>query len=166
MFVENNPRTGADLWTLTLDGKASPLLATPAQEGAPRLSPDGRWLAYESDTAGRDDVYVASFPTLGRTQLVSIDGGTSPRWAGEQEMVYRRGRQVLSVTVTPGETLTLGRPTVLFEVDDVPDSYDVSPDGTTFLMLRRDTARAGAAPGQVNLILNLFEELKRLVPTE
>ena len=164
--LEANPRTGADLWTLTLDGKASPLLVTPAQEETPRLSPDGRWLAYQSDTAGRADVYVASFPTLGSTQLVSIDGGASPRWAGEREIVYRRGRQVVSVTVTPGEKLTLGRPAVLFEVDDVMDQYDVSPDGTKFLMLRRDAAAAGAAPGQVNLVLNLFEELKRLVPTK
>lgn len=164
VFTEYNPRTGGDLWALRLDGKASPLLATPAQEVAPRLSPDGRWLAYTSDTAGRADVYVASFPTLRSTQLVSIDGGTSPRWAGEREIVYRRGRQVVSVTVTPGETLTLGRPTVLFEVDDVPENYDVSPDGTKFLMLRRDAAGAGAAPGQVNLVLNVFEELKRLVP--
>ena len=111
-------------------------------------------------------MYVASFPTLGGTQLVSIDGGTSPRWVGDREIVYRRGRQVLSVTVTPGETLTLGRPTVLFEVDDVPDSYDVSLDGTKFLMLRRDAAGAGTAPGQVNLVLNVFEELKRHVPTK
>jgi serine/threonine-protein kinase len=166
VFVEANPRTGRDLWTLTLDGKATPLLATSAQELNPRLSPDGRWLAYESDTAGRPDVYVASFPTLGSTQLVSIDGGTSPRWSGAREIVYRRGRQVVSITVTPGETLTLGRPTVLFEADDVNDQYDVSADGTKFLMLLRDAARAGAAPGQVNLVLNLFEQLKRLVPTK
>jgi Tol biopolymer transport system component len=166
VFTENNPHTGRDLWTLTLDGKASPLLVTPAQEGNPRLSPNGRWLAYESDTAGRADVYVASFPSLGSTQLVSIDGGTSPRWAGEREIVYRRGRQVVSVPASPGQKLTLGRPTVLFEVDDVSDQYDVSPDGTKFLILRRDAARAGAAPGQVNLVLNLFQELKRLGPTK
>jgi hypothetical protein len=166
VFVEVNSRTGLDLWTLTLDGKATPLLVTPAQEWTPELSPDGRWLAYQSDTAGRDDVYVASFPSLGNSQLVSIYGGTSPRWAGAGEIVYRRGRQVVSVTVTPGETLTLGRPTVLFEVDDVSYHYDVSPDGTKFLMLLRDAATAGSAPGQVNLVLNLFEELKRLVPTK
>ena len=166
VFVENNPRTGSDLWTLTLDGTATPLLATPAQERNPRLSPDGRWLTYESDTGGRADVYLASFPTLGSTQLVSIDGGTSPRWAGAREIVYRRGRQVIAVPVTPGEKLTLGRPTVLFEVDDVNDQYDVSADGTKFLMALRDAAPAGASPGQVNLVLNLFEQLKRLAPTK
>ena len=111
-------------------------------------------------------MYVASFPTLGSTQLVSIDGGTSPRWTGAREIIYRRERQVVSVTVTPGETLTLGRPTVLFEVDDVSDQYDVSPDGTRFLMLIRDAQGAETAPGQVNLVLNLFEQLKRLVPTK
>ncbi len=89
--MEANPRTGSDLWTLTLDGKAAPLLATSAQERDPRLSPDGRWLAYQSNTAGRDDVYVASFPSLATTQLVSIAGGTSPRWAGAREIVYRAG---------------------------------------------------------------------------
>ena len=166
VFSERNQRTGNDLWTLTIDGKATPLLVTPAQELTPRLSLDGHWLAYESDTGGRRDVYVASFPSLGNTQLVSIDGGTSPRWAGAQEIVYRRERQVVSVSVTPGEKLTLGRPTVLFEVDDVSDQYDVSSDGTKFLMLLRDAARDGESPGQVNLVLNLFEELKRLVPTK
>jgi serine/threonine-protein kinase len=166
VFFERNPRTGRDLWTLTLDGKATPLLATPADELTPRLSPDGRWLACESDTSGRMDVYLASFPTLGGTQLVSIEGGTDPRWAGAREIVYRRGRQAVSVTVTPGETLTLGRPTVLFEVDDASNLYDVSPDGTGFLMLLRNAAPAEAAPGQVNLVLNLFEQLKRIVPTK
>ena len=63
------------------------------------------------------------------------------------------GRQVVSVPVTPGEKLTLGRPTVLFEVDDVSDQYDVSSDGTKFLMLRRDAEEAGTAPGQVNLVI-------------
>ena len=165
VFMEANPRTGSDLWTLTLDGKAAPLLATSAQERDPRLSPDGRWLAYQSNTAGRDDVYVASFPSLATTQLVSIDGGTSPRWAGAREIVYRRGRQVVSVPVTPSEKLTLGRPTVLFELDDASSQDDVAPDGTTFLMLRRDAPGAGAVPGQVNLVLNVFEELKRRVPS-
>jgi len=165
VFMEANPRTGGDLWTLTLDGKAAPLLATSAQERDPRLSPDGRWLAYQSNTAGRDDVYVASFPSLATTQLVSIDGGTSPRWAGAREIVYRRGRQVVSVPVTPSVKLTLGRPTVLFELDDASSQYDVAPDGMTFLMLRRDAPGAGAVPGQVNLVLNVFEELKRRVPS-
>jgi eukaryotic-like serine/threonine-protein kinase len=165
VFMEANPRTGSDLWTLTLDGKAAPLLATSAQERDPRVSPDGRWLAYQSNTAGRDDVYVASFPSLGSTQLVSIDGGTSPRWAGAREIVYRRGRQVMSVPVTPSEKLTLGRPTVLFELDDLSSQYDVSPDGRTFVMLRRDAPRAGAVPGQVNLVFNVFEESKRPVPS-
>ncbi|NOT27643.1 MAG: serine/threonine-protein kinase [Acidobacteria bacterium] len=165
VFMEFHARTGSDLWTLTLDGTAAPLLATSAQERDPRLSPDGRWMVYQSNTAGRDDVYVASFPSLATTQLVSIDGGTSPRWAGAREIVYRRGRQVVSVPVTPSEKLTLGRPTVLFELDDVSSQYDVSPDGTTFLMLRRDAPGAGAVPGQVNLVLNVFEGLKRLVQT-
>ena len=110
-------------------------------------------------------MYVASFPSLASTQLVSIDGGTSPRWAGAREIVYRRGRQVVSVPVTPSEKLTLGRPTVLFELDDVSSQYDVAPDGTTFLVLRRDAPGAGAVPGQVNLVLNVFEELKRRVPS-
>ena len=68
---------------------------------------------------------MASFPTLGSTQLVSIDGGTSPRWAGAREIVYRRGRQVVSVTVTPGETLTLG----LFRELNTLQADDLVPSG-------------------------------------
>jgi hypothetical protein len=80
-----------------------------------------------------------------------------------REIVYRRGREVVAVPVTIGNALTLGRPSVLFEANDIESHYDVSPDGQRFLMLRRP-AQAAGGPGQVNIVLNWFEELRRLVP--
>jgi serine/threonine-protein kinase len=164
IYQEVNPRTGYDVWTLSADGKSTPLLVGPAQDLSPRLSPDGRWLVYQSDRSGRMEVYVTSFPALRGTQVVSPDGGTSPRWAGAREIVYRRGRQVLVVPVAGGDTLALGRPTVLFEADDVEAHWDVSADGTRFLMFQH-ARDSNADPGQVNVVLNFDEELKRLVPT-
>jgi hypothetical protein len=71
----------------------------------------------------------------------------------------------LSVPVAPsGGRLNPGQERELFEIDDYPEHYDVSADGTRFLLLRREGQAPGATTGQVHLILNWQEDLKRLVP--
>ena len=134
----------------------SPLLNTEAQERTARLSRDGQWLAYESDTSGQPEIYVRRLDEPGSTDIVSEDGGTDPRWVGTSELIYRRGHDVIAVPVTPnGARLQLGSARRLFEVDDFPDRYDVSPDGSRFVVLRRDPeSRKGG--GDVHLILNWF----------
>ena len=80
-FVEINPTTGYDIWVLRLgDRKAQPFLRTPFNEGAPRFSPDGRWLAYVSDESGRYEIYVQPYPGPGGKWQISTEGGTEPLW--------------------------------------------------------------------------------------
>jgi len=132
------------------------------------FSPDGRWLAYVSDESGRDKVYVQPYAASGEKQLISPEGGTEPQWSPDgRELFFRQGRQMMSVQVKQTEaTLTAGRPQLLFEGPYVMGNagevnYDISPEGQRFLMIKETEP----APAQINVVLNWFEELKRLVPT-
>jgi eukaryotic-like serine/threonine-protein kinase len=169
-FIEANPTTGADIWVLRLsDRKAQPFLRTPFNENAPRFSPDSRWLAYVSDESGRNEVYVQPYPGPGGKWQISTEGGTEPVWnRNGRELFYRSGDKMMAVNIATQSGFTAGTPRLLFQGQYVPAStsspnYDVSADGQRFLMLKR-SEQAGAAPTQINVVLNWFEELKRRVP--
>jgi Tol biopolymer transport system component/predicted Ser/Thr protein kinase len=102
----------------------------------PNVSPDGRWMAYQSDETGRFEVYVRPYPEVGRGRWrVSTNGGTSPRWSRDgAEMFYYDGSGLISVPVrTTGESLTMGRPSTLFQVvvfgGRLGPDYEIGPDG-------------------------------------
>ena len=164
LFYQVSRKTGLDIVVLDTKGATSTLVATSAAEMRPTVSSDGQWLAYQSDGSGQSEVYVRPFHGDGRTEIVSRGGGNYPRWVGTRELIYRRGRNVISVPVaTKGGQLNPGQERELFEIDDYPIHYDVSADGTKFLILRREPQPAAATPGQVHLVLNWQEDLKRLV---
>jgi serine/threonine-protein kinase len=165
-----------DIGILPLEGEKEPefIIASPAMECCPKFSPDGKWLAYVSDETGTLQVYVRPFPGPEVKWLISDEneGGAQPVWSPDgTELFYRSGNRTMVVSIrTQGQTLTAGTPKVLFEGQYVSHSqppgfqyYDISPDGKQFLMLKEDTAQDQA---QINVILNWFEELKRLVSTE
>jgi hypothetical protein len=84
-------------------------------------------------------------------------------------LFYRNGDKMMAVDITTQPSFTAGKPRVLFEGHYVPPpgttpNYDVSPDGQRFLMTKPSDA-GDAAPAQINVVLNWFEELKRLAPT-
>jgi Tol biopolymer transport system component len=169
-FMEVNSATGVDIWVLRLgERKAEPFLRTPFNEGAPRFSPDGRWLAYISDESGRYEVYVQPYPGPGGKWQISTEGGTEPVWnPNGRELFYRSGDKMLAVDITTQPGFAAGNPRMLFEgpyeLSPVQIAqYDVSPDGQRFLMLK--PSEQEAAPTQINVVLNWFEELKRRVPT-
>ena len=83
-------RAGAqDIWVQPLDGTAArPYAATPARESSARASPDGRWVAYQSDESGRFEVYVQAYPTPALKTLVSVGGGVNPVWRGDGRELY------------------------------------------------------------------------------
>ena len=168
---EVSPSTGIDIWVLRLgDRKAQPFLRTPFNESAPRFSPDGRWLAYVSDESGRFEVYVQPYPGPGGKWQISTEGGTEPAWnPNGRELFYRTGDKMMAVDIATQPTVTVGKSRMLFAGQYAPTpitfpNYDVSPDGQRFLMLK-PTEQAQAAPTQINVVLNWFEELKRLAPT-
>jgi len=137
------------------------------------VSPDGRWMAYDSSVSGRGEIYVERYPELGNRQQISTGGGVLPLWSRDgRELFFGTpdNKQILAVPVQSGTTLVAGRPQVLFEFAMMPPTggtrpYDVAPDGR-FLIIRSGQAEGGAGTAS-NMILvqNWFEELKRLVPT-
>jgi len=172
-FVEINPTTGYDIWVLRIgDRKAQPFLRTPFNDSAPEFSPDGRWLVYTSNESGRTEVYVQPYPGPGGKWQISADGGTEPLWnRNGRELFYRSGDKMMAVDISTQPAFVAGKPRILFHgpyVANTPPSsgpfYDVSPDGQRFLMLK-STEQVGAAPTQINVVLNWIEELKRRVPT-
>ena len=149
IFTELVPGHGWDIKALRLDTQAvEPLVQTQAQEIAPEVSPDGRWLAYSSDESGQFEVYVRPYPLVGgwRTQ-VSNNGGRSPLWSRDgQELFYRDfGGAVVAVPIastatfaagTPATVLPPGRTYTGFGSAVSARTFDVSSDGTRFLMIK------------------------------
>jgi serine/threonine-protein kinase len=165
---------GRDILGLRLgvDSVPMPLVATANfDESAIAISPDGRWLAYESNETGHTEVYVRPFPTTeaGKWQ-VSTGGGSAPLWAPSgRELFYVSGaREMVVAAVTPGPSLQVGERRVLFRLRDelyVVDGqrytpFDIAPDGRQFIMARRVRSEAGQVAPFV-VVTNWFEELKQ-----
>jgi eukaryotic-like serine/threonine-protein kinase len=164
-----------DIGIVSMDGKGglTPLLQTTFGERNGEVSPDGRWLAYESDESGRLEIYVRPFPGVdgGRWQ-VSTGGGTQPLWGRNgRELFYRSGEALMAVPIETGSSFVARNPAVVFKGQYAPSfggrSYDVSPDGRRFLMLK--VAASGADTQNTPrtrfiIVENWSEEMKRLVP--
>ena len=171
-YYEIDPATGSDIWALPSGGDRKPrvVVRTPSAEGYPRLSPDGRWLAYTSDESGRDEVLVQSFPEPGGRTQISTSGGVEPVWSRDgRELFYLKGDAMMVVEIRTSPTFAAGAPRKLFEGRYVlsPNnvaSYDVSSDGQRFL--RVQPMHPDPPTDQIQVGLNWFEELKRLVPTK
>jgi Tol biopolymer transport system component len=172
VYYDSDPATGFDVWALPSGGDRKPraVVRTPFAEQYPRLSPDGRWLAYTSNESGRSEVLVQSFPEpAGRTQI-STNGGIEPVWSRDgRELFYLNGDAMMAVEIRTSPTFTAGSPRKLFEGRYVPSpngvsSYDVSQDGQRFL--RVQPLHPDPPTDQIQVTLNWFEELKRLVPTK
>jgi serine/threonine-protein kinase len=170
-FVLASP--GGEIWTVNLQGSpvASRYFANGFNLGHPTLSPDGRWMAYDSDESGQGvDVFIQSFPDpKQKRQKVSLAHGSEPMWTrGGRELVYREGEKMMAVDVDLA-TGASGSPRVLFAGPypsnqgwTRPRSYDVTPDGERFLL----TKLPGEQPRpHIVVVLNWDQELKRLVPT-
>jgi serine/threonine-protein kinase len=169
-----------DIWTLTRGESRAvtkPLLATGADEPSADISPDGRYIAYESNLSGRSEIYVQRFSGTGRRELVSADGGVQPVWGRDGRALFYRApgparmMRMMVVDVRPEETLTFGPPRVLWDALSTRfpggtggRTFDISPDGRRFLMtLQRDPIPQPPVT-HIVLVQHWFEELRRLVP--
>jgi len=146
-----------DVWVLPMEGDRTPapLLATHFIEDNPRISPDGRFLAYVSDESGKREVFVTRFPSAEGKWQVSVDGGSFPVWSPDGgALFYLDSTRVKQVDVVTSPSLQLGTPRTLFDAAEVGidvqgfSRFDVSRDGRELLMVRevRDQAMA---PGMV-----------------
>lgn len=147
-FARVGGATGADIWMATLgiegtiDGE-TPLVEGAGNQRSPRFSPDGRFLAYESDESGRPEIYVRRSAPTSERWLVSRDGGGYPIWSRSSHELFYRARDggMMAVPVAPGEAFRAGEPRRLFEESSTASTlsraFDVSPDGQRFLAVRR-----------------------------
>ena len=164
-----DPATGPDIWRVPLDGtqQPSPVVKTAGPDIGPRLSSDGRWLAYEITDRGRRHVYVSPFPSPDGRVQVSTEGGTEPVWSRNgRELFYRWGNKMMAVEITVDPVLSAGTPRQLFEgrFEFGPAglaAYDVAADGR-FLMVQ--PLEPEPSSREIHVVLNWYEELKRLVP--
>ena len=164
IFREGHPETGFDLWRLPLEGKGEPqvLVRSPFEDNNGVVSPDGRWLAYQSNESGRAEIYVQGFPDPGERWPISTEGGTDPAWSRDgRELIYRNLNRLMSVAVGSSPRFTADKPVALFERPGRAWSFDVGADPRSFILVERDPA---APPIAVSVVLNWFDELRRLVP--
>jgi Tol biopolymer transport system component len=162
-----DPKTRRDVWVLPLfgDRKPFPYLQTEFNETNPRLSPDGRWLAYTSDETKRNEVYVESFPTATGKWQVSTKGGGQPVWSrdGKELFFLARDGNMTAVAVSSGAgaKFEAGAPQALFEarIASSPDGrrFDVSKEGR-FLM---STAAAQTAGAPITVVVNWASGLRK-----
>ena len=175
------PDTWGDIGMLTLEGDHTRklLLQEEHNEGDPRISPDGRWLAYVSDESGNDEVYVRPFPDIDKGKwTISTEGGDSPLWSPDgRELFYRSGDSFMAVEIETEPSFSPQKPTVLFEGTyashpTLPQCalWDIHPSGKKFLMLKpfelADSESTQRSTPKINIVLNWFEELKERLRTD
>jgi Tol biopolymer transport system component len=154
-----------EIWRLGLDSGATPVqvLANGFNNGAPSLSPDGRWLAYTSDESGRSEVYVRSYPGQGGRWQVSLDGGTEPIWSPKgSEIFYRKGDDMMAAGVRSGSAIEITGRSRLFTgayqtAGFFDQDYAVSGDGRQFVLVE---PLVGVRQSLV-VTLNWFDERRR-----
>jgi serine/threonine-protein kinase len=159
---------GGDLVSVPLDGEAPrPLLESPgSEEPEGQLSPDGRWIVYQTDRDGRWDVVVRPYPNLGDDRVaISPQGGDFPAWARDgSEIFFWQGQTLMSVPVRAGSSFEAGEPRPLFSGEVYHKGstsgrdWDVAPDGRFLVVKRLETEMAYV------MVTNWVEELKRRVP--
>ena len=139
-------------------GPPVPWAAGPRIQAEPALSPDGKWLAYDSDESGSFEVYVRAFPGPGPRYQVSSGGGTSPRWSARGELFFLSTDSLVAVPVQSlGATLALGKSRALFAnhyaLLNFHAPYDVAADGSWFVFV---SSRAGARSPSFRVVHNWF----------
>src|SRR5687767_2163521 len=171
IYAQLNPKTNTDLYLVsTSDKKVEPFWQTNFIEAQPRVSPNGRWVAYVSNETGQFEVYVQTFPITGSKLLVSIGGGSQPQWRadGRELYYYAPSRKLMAVEVDgDGPTFTVGTARPLFDIR-VFGTVDQSFPGNGYYTPTRNGSRflVPSLPEtperqQINVILNWPEDLKK-----
>jgi serine/threonine protein kinase len=159
------------------NGERKLLLKSDHAESHPRISPDGRWMAYFSAETGDNHIFVRPFPEVdqGKWQ-VSVDGGQSPLWSPDgHELYYLNGDAIMVAQVKTEPTFSASKPKTLFRGNYVTGyqenpEWDISPDGKRFLLIKPgadpDEESTTESPRKINIVLNWDVELKQRVPMD
>jgi serine/threonine-protein kinase len=182
IFAELRPKTGLDVMMLELNPTPAttvtrtpqPLVQTTFAELDSRVSPNGRWIAYQSNESGMPQIHVRPFPNVdaGHWQ-VSTNGGTRPVWARNgRELFYQVNGAMMVVPVqTTGSIFSPGNPTKLFDAAPyyfgiAGHTFDVSADGQKFLMIKNAAASDQNAAPSLIVAEHWTEQLQTRVPTK
>lgn len=175
LYASQNPNTGGDLWALPMAGgrKPFPIVRTPFDEAEGQFSPDGRWVAYQSNASGSTEIYVRPFPKAGGEWQVSTSGGTQPRWRldGKELFYVAADGRLMAAPIAAGtdrQTLDPGAPMPLFQTRlatgaNIPlgalstAQYAVASDGR-FLM---NVAVNDTTASPITVVLNWDAEMTR-----
>jgi serine/threonine-protein kinase len=166
IYTDISPETGRDIWMLDLRQQPrapQPLVRTRAQDLSAEISPDGRWLAYQSDESGRPEIYLRPFPNPGGRIPISRDGGTEPRWSRDgRELFYRYGGKMMVVALGMRSTPTPDQPRALFEdrfqvSDTGSGGYDVAADGRFLMVL---PAIPDERRTRISVVLGWFDDVR------
>lgn len=179
-YVEPHPETRTDIWILPLEGndpdhpkpgKPEPFLRTAYAEESPAFSPDGHWLAYESNESGRMEVYVRPFPGPGGKWQISSGGGHLPVWSrNRRELFYLEedNRIMVAAYKATGNAFVAGKARQWSEhrvpiAQNTIRDFDLAPGGTRFVVLAESGNPPEASSAtQLTILLNFFDEIRRL----
>jgi serine/threonine-protein kinase len=166
-----------DIWTLPIEydgtglhaGKPEPFLQTPFSEMAPAFSPDGRWLAYQSNESGNYEVYVRPFPGGAGRRQISNDGGRFPRWSHSgRELLYQADDRIMvSAYTANGDSFVAEKPSP-WTGKSLPSNltfgstFDPAPDGKRLVVLvPSERPEDQPSRNHVVFLMNFFDELRR-----
>lgn len=180
LYASEGPADDWDISAFTLpDHKTLPIWKTPFTDEWGIFSPDGKWIAFGTDESGRYEVYIAPFPAMSPRARVSINGGMHPLWSPDgRELYYRTAEsleamaaralsvkvKIMAVPIETSPALKVGTPHELFEGPYFSSGHDwaITPDGRDFIFIQDTEGQSG--PGEMNVVLNWFEDLKRRAP--
>ncbi len=179
-FFEVNRVTGPDIMTLPFEGseelgwkpgQPKPFVNTSSAELFPAFSPDGRWIAYQSNESGSPEVYVRPFPGPGGKWQISTDGGVGPEWSqSSKELFYQTPDQKIMVVdySSTGDSFRADKPHLWSpgQITRRGSSFDMSldPDGKRFAVLKSSGTETSPPPiNKISFIFNFFDELRRAV---
>lgn len=177
-FMQLNPQTRWDVMTLELQGNEASgwkagepkvFLNGYYDELNPAFSPDGHWLAYDSNESGNAEVYVRPFPGPGGKWQISSNGGMTPRWSSNgRELFFRTLDNKLMVAdyTASGDSFTAGGPRLWspgqFTARGPTRNFDIHPDGKRVVVMKTPDAEVPSI-NKVSFIFNFFEEVRRKV---
>ena len=168
IIYSTSATSDAGLWSLSMAGDEAPrpIVRGKFTYDEPKLSPDGKWLAYISNESGNYQVYLTPFEGEGEKQIISTQGGGQPHWRNDgKELYYLAPDGWLMAVELKGEPPEPGNPKRLFQtgisVIAGLDQYAVTGDGQRFLILNSEKEEQESS---ITIVLNWFEELKKRVP--